>query len=229
MFIIMNKPAYWLRILFFLLIAIPECFAQINDAGLWTSVTLEKKLNRKITLGISEEFRFNENISELSTFFTEAAVEYEFTKAIAISGGYRFINKRRVDDSYSKRHRFLANLVLKWKFGEFNTSVRLRYQSQFSDIESSNDGSVPKNYLRTKLSVKYDLDKRYTPFISGETYYHTNNSDGILFDNFRLSAGIEYDFSKKSSAELGYIFDREVNINEPWTNYIIALSWKYRL
>jgi hypothetical protein len=75
----------------------------------------------------------------------------------------------------------------------------LRYQSQYADVNSSDDGPVPNNYLRPKLTVKYNLEKKYTPFISGEGFIHLNRADGILFDAYRLSAGMEYEFTKKSN------------------------------
>ena len=34
--------------------------AQVNDAGLWTSINLEKKITKKIAVDLSQEFRFNE-------------------------------------------------------------------------------------------------------------------------------------------------------------------------
>ena len=89
-------------------------------------------------------------------------------------------------------------------------SARIRFQSQYSGVNTSENGKVPDNYLRTKLSVKYDFEKRYTPYLSGETFFHLNAPDGILFDNYRLSFGFEYEFTKRSDIQLGYLIDREV-------------------
>jgi len=203
--------------------------AQVNDAGLWASINLEKSFNKKFTVALSEELRFNENISELGTFFTEVSAEYKFWKFLYVSAGYRFINKKSLDDSYSKRHRFLVNLNLKKKFNNFNTSLRIRYQSQFSDIESSDDASVPDNYIRTKLTGKYNSAKRIVPYITAESFFHLNNPEGVLIDNLRFSAGAEYEFSKRSMFDLGYLIDKEIMVNDPWTSYIIAVSWTYKL
>ena len=76
--------------------------------------------------------------------------------------------------------------------------------------------------------MKYDFEKRYTPYVSGETFFHLNAPDGILFDNYRLSFGFEYEFTKRSDIQLGYLIDREVQVNNPWTSYITTIAYNYR-
>ncbi len=201
--------------------------AQVNDAGLWASINLEKKITRKVSIHFTEELRFNENISELGMFFSELTGEYRFSKLLSVSGGYRFINKRRLDDSYSKRHRYLFNLNVKEKVGNLAMNVRIRYQSQYSDVESSPDGKIPSNYIRPKLTLKYDLNKKYTPWIYGELFVNVNRADGMLLDNYRVGGGVEYDFSKRSTLELGYLVNGELQVANPLTSYIISIGWNY--
>ncbi|MBL0072094.1 MAG: DUF2490 domain-containing protein [Bacteroidetes bacterium] len=98
--------------------------AQVNDAGLWTSINLEKKITKKIAVDLSQEFRFNENISELGSFFTEISAQYKLHKNLSIGAGYRFINKRELDDSYEKRHRMLFDLNAKEKFWKIAVSAQ---------------------------------------------------------------------------------------------------------
>lgn len=230
MFFIMSNRIIWVFAFLILILApVTTAVAQVNDAGLWASVNLEKKFSKKISLHFSEELRFNENFSELGTVFSELTGEYQFSKMFAVSGGYRFIQKRRLDDSYSTRHRYLINFNVKNKLGPVATNFRIRYQSQYSDIYSSEEGMVPSDYLRTKLSLKYNLQRKYTPFISGEMFVHLNRADGMLLDNYRVSAGMEYEFSKKSSIDLGYMVDREIQVKNPWTSYVVVIGWNYIL
>lgn len=225
MCIIMNR-----KLIVVLLICLPFLtFSQVNDAGMWYSVSLEKKFTQKLSAEVGTELRLNENFSEVGTFFTEAGMGYRFSKLISVSAGYRFTQKRRVEDTYSTRHRFLVNLNLRHKIEMVALTGRIRYQSQYSDVNSSDDGKVPNNYVRTKLSSKIDLNKRYTPYISYEAFIHVNRPEGMLYDNFRIAAGVEYEFSKKSAIDIGYMIDREVNVNDPWTNYVITVGWAYKL
>ncbi|MFM2190350.1 MAG: hypothetical protein RL491_736 [Bacteroidota bacterium] len=203
--------------------------AQVNDAGLWSSIGLQSELGKKFSLDGDIELRFNENITELGTVYGEALFGYKINKRWEASIGYRLIGKRRYDDTYSVRHRMLLNLAYKKKFNKITASFRARYQSQYADINRSDSWRVPDDYFRFKASFKYDTDKKWTPFVSGESFFYLNSQDGPLFTEYRLAAGVEYEYSKKSAITLGYIFDREVNVSDPWTNYIVSIGWSYKL
>lgn len=206
-----------------------SAFAQVNDAGLWMSVQLEKNITRRVMIYVAEELRMNENFTEAGTVFTEAGVEYRFPNIFRVSGAYRFIQRRRVDDFYSMRHRFLLDVSARKKFGNFQFILRERFQGQIADIDRDDDGGIWEYTLRNKLSLKYDFGKKYAPFISGELFYPLNKPEGNELDQYRVSAGIEYEFNKRSSAQLGYLVDREINVNDPLTEYVITLNFTYRL
>src|SRR5688572_17033789 len=111
--------------------------AQVNDAGLWASINVEKKLTQRLSIGLTEELRFNENISELSTIFTDLGVGYSFFKdeLLGVSANYRFIRRKNTEDFYTNRHRWYGDIVLKKKFGMIIPSYRLRFQTQFRDAQ----------------------------------------------------------------------------------------------
>ena len=219
---------------FFLLIFLSRFFfsthpgtAQVNDAGLWTSVNVEKKIISRLTVSLTEELRFNENISELGTAFTEIGADYKFNKFVSFGASYRFIQKRRVDDFYSLRHRYNMDLSLKYKIKKIGITLRERFQTQYSDVNTSENGKVPERYLRNKLTLKYDLDKKYMPFISAELFYQLSNPRGNEFDNVRYAAGFDYEINKRMSASLFYIINKEFNVNDPWTEYIIGTGFTF--
>ena len=210
-------------------LALPTALlGQVNDAGLWTSIDLQTDISKRFNVDANVELRFNENISELGTIYGETSLGYKFNKSLEFSAGYRLIGKRRLDDSYSARHRMLFNVSYRKKIKKITTTFRVRYQTQFTDINRSADWRVPEEYLRTKIAIKYDTDKKWTPFFSGESFYRIGVDPGIVFNEYRLSAGVDYDFNKKSGITLAYIFDREVQVEDPWTNYVVSLGWKYR-
>src|SRR5687768_11202671 len=92
MFFTMRSKFFRLIISGILFIHLPLVLpAQQNDAGLWGSINLEKKLTKKWSLHFSEELRLNENFSELGTAYTELTGEYRINKILSVSGGYRFI------------------------------------------------------------------------------------------------------------------------------------------
>ena len=223
----MNKIFYQLLFVCLFYLKIPVAFSQVKDAGLWSSVNLEKKITQKLTAGLSEELRFNENITELGTAFTEIGVDYKFYKFVSLGISYRFIQKRRVDDFYSTRHRYNIDLSLKYKIKKISVSLRERFQTQYADVNTSEDGKIAERYLRNKLTLKYDLDKKYTPYISCELFYQLSNPEGNEFDNIRYAAGFNYEFNKKMSVDLFYLINKEFHVNDPWTEYISGIGFNY--
>lgn len=204
-----------------------NCYSQVNDAGLWASVNLDKKVTQKLTFSLSEELRFNENVSELGTAFTEIGADYKFYKFVSLGISYRYIQKKRVDDFYSIRHRYNIDLSLKYKLKKINLTLRERFQTQYADVNTSEDGKIAERYLRSKLTVKYDLGKKYIPFISCELFYQLSNREENEFDNARYAAGFKYEFNKKMSIDLFYLINKEFHVNDPWTEYVTGIAFNY--
>jgi len=106
--------------------------------------------------------------------------------------------------------------------------MRGRYQSQYTNINTSETGGVPRNYLRSKFALKYNTEKKTSPFISIEFYNLLNDPSGKAFvNNIRYQFGLDYELNKFSSISLSYLINEEVNVNNPWTSYITAIGYKY--
>ncbi len=202
---------------------------QSKDAGLWTSVSIEAKLNKRLSAALSQEFRFNENISELGTVFTDAGLDYKLNKHFEVAVNYRYIHKHRVDDSYSKRHRFYADIKYAKKFKPLQLQLRSRLQDEYADFGRASDGGTPEFYLRNKFRVKYDTKKPYSPYLSVELFSPLSYPRSSAFDNIRSTAGIDYDLTKHHKIDLFYMIQRELNVSSPSTDFVIGIGYSYKL
>lgn len=208
-----------------LIFAFGNLRAQVNDAGLWTSYSLEKKLSQAWSASFSQELRLNENMSEAGTFFSDAGVTYKFNKRVKLSFNYRYSDKRNMDDSYSQRHRFYVDVTMREKLKPFIFTGRIRFQQQFEDIFTSENGLVPQRYIRPKLTCKLDLDKAFAPFISAE-YFNPMTCDRTFYlDKSRYMAGIDYQISSSGTLELFYLIQSELNQKNPLTDYVVGLGY----
>ncbi len=169
----------------------------------------------------------NENFTELGTFFTDIGLTYKISKNFRISGNYRIIEKRRLDDSYSIRHRYYFDLSYREKFKPIVVQYRIRFQSQYKDVYSSSDGMMPEYYLRNKITLKLDLDKKFTPYIYSELFTPLNKPDGIYIDNVRYCAGTEYKLNRMHSFDIFYMIQKEYNVPDPWTDYILGIGYNF--
>ncbi len=203
--------------------------AQVNDAGLWTSVKVETELVKKLNASILQEFRFSENITELGAFYTEAGLDYKINKHFQVEVNYRFSQKRQVENYYSLRHRFSIDLKYSKKLKPFELKYRIRFQDQYADIGRSKDGGVPEYYLRNKLSLQWDLKKAYTPYVSVELFSPLNYPRYYAFDNIRSIAGVEYAFTKHHKLDLYYMIHKEVNMSQPYTYFVVGIGYVYKL
>jgi hypothetical protein len=217
---------FWLIAIF--VTASPAGRAQVNDAGLWTDFTLEKKISKDLDFIFTQQTRFNENITEVGTFYFEAGPEYRFIKVFKVGLFYRFINKRRLDDGYSQGHRIFLDLSYRKKIRRFQAGYRIRFQIQYMDYRKSETGSVPSWDIRQKIHLEYNTKSRFDPYLDGEIWYNINPVRS-RFDNLRICTGIVTRITKNHFIDTGYIFQKEFNVVNPETDYIVYLGYKISL
>lgn len=216
------------------LIASSAAFAQAtDDAGLWATFNLDKKLNNKFSLFATEEFRMRENFTRVNLFYTDLGVEYRPAKILKVALAYRLIEKNLIDDSYSFRHRLMLDITLRKKVNKFVLSYRQRLQGEVRNVYSSEDGHLPEWYSRNKFTLKYDLDKPITPYIAAEFRYQIKNpraleSDGLFHRN-RYSIGLDYKRNDKNTFGLYYLVQQEYNVSAPQNLYIIGVEYSLSL
>jgi hypothetical protein len=224
----MNKPLKGFIILLLIFSGMIS-YSQVNDAGLWLSLNLEKKITPALSFNFSEELRMNENITEAGTIFSDFGLAYKFGSRFRMSANYRFINKRRPDDTYDMRLSYYIEGTYREKINPLILLFRVRFQSRYTDVFSSPDGKIPDYYTRTKLTLKLDLDKKIRPYIFAESFFKLNDQEGIQFDNMRYCAGIEYSFSRLHMVDLFYMIQKEYNVKNPLTNFIVGIGYYFTI
>jgi hypothetical protein len=211
-----------------------QSFAQtINDAGLWCTFNVEKKLTQKFGVFLTEEYRLKENFSRNNLFYTDLGLFYKPFDLIKVSLSYRCIEKFQLDKSISFRHRIMLDVLLKKKVEKFVLSFRQRLQTEYRNVYSSELGSIPEWYTRSKLTVKYDLDKPITPYVAVELRYQINNPRSVevnkLWHRARYIAGLDYKRNDKHTFGVYYLIQREWNVSSPQNLYIVGLEYSLSL
>ena len=228
-----------------------------NDLRLRTGLEFEKKLPRKFSIKFGEEFRLKESFTEVDRIHSEVDFSYDPFKWLKVSAVYRFTaidhdGKKKTDFKkyWDLRHRMSFNVALiyrtcyNWKF-----SLKERVQSTFMSKHKYDprEKNSPMWVLRTKLQADYKF--RHLP-LAPFTYVELCNTlnapelaNGNYINKMRAALGMEYRFNRRSSMELVYIFDYDLNKNvnvknstgelksitdEKEFNHIISVSYKYR-
>ena len=64
-----------------------------NDLEGWSAVQIDIKATEKLSFSVAEHLRYKNDVSILSTYFTQLETSYEVFKDFELGGGVRFIKK----------------------------------------------------------------------------------------------------------------------------------------
>lgn len=226
--------------------------AQSSDFGLWLSAGVEKKINKKWSVGIDADFRTRNDAQTVDRWDIGLNGEYKITDWLKINGGYqlRYENAREkltynTSGSYNNlrpsywyiRHAVYAGLTGSVDIGRFTVSLRERWQYVYRpekttdrydfDNEWWEETTVKgkaKNVLRSRLRVEYNIPKcKIDPFADVELF----NKWSI--QKVRYTIGADWRITKKHSASLFYRFqDNHSDSSEADNMHIIGAGYKFK-
>jgi len=215
------------NILLLIIVFASELKAQVEDAGLWAGIAIEKKINPALSVQLTEEIRLKENMSQSGVILSEIGATYKLNSHWTIATAYRYSNQRQLDLSYNHRHRYQIDLKYRYKYKLYIFDLRTRYQSQYESIFSSEDGKIPKNYWRERLSIKFDFETKIRPLVFAESFVQINAYDSYLLTQYRLGLGFEYKINRQHQIDLSWFKQQEINVNKPQTDYIWAVGYQF--
>jgi len=187
-----------------------------NEHQTRTSISLSKKLNKKLKLCISPELRLDENFA-LDKYQFEAELGYQLIKILSLEATYRFIGNLRDSKDTEYLNRYAISATLKKEFNRFEPSIKINYTDYTDDDDS-------KEFLRYKTSVKYNIPKcKITPSFGIEFFQQLN--DGDLY-KMRYSTGIVYKLCKKNY--LGAYYKLDYYLTEAKNKHILGVNYKIK-
>ena len=202
-------------------------WAQEEDARLWLQASVEKKIIPKGSVELIAGLRRGENYSRTDSYYYQLGFEYKLFKFLQAGILYRYSDKREYEPNFFHRDRWGGWLQFRKKFSKALVfDYRVFYQRQYTDMNRSEKGFIPSNYVRNKIRLQLDRKKRYKPYISAELFYQIkyNKSE---FNRARLALGVAYELDKHHKITPSYMFQKEINEPDPVTSYIIGIEYKY--
>ena len=208
---------------------LPLLAQEEQDAALWTTVNAEKKISKRFSVQLTEEFRLRDNMQRLNLFYTDLGLNWKGSDWFRGTLSYRWINKYMQEGYFSYRHRLSLDLVFRKKAGNYALSYRQRLQAEVRDVGKSSSGSLPEWYSRNRVEVKYNTGRRWQPYASAEFRYQISNprkkeSDAYWHRN-RYCLGLQYDLDKHSTIGFYYLIQREFNVSDPQQLYVTGLEY----
>ena len=203
------------------LLLISPCFVISQDLsqdfGTWTKVNLDFKINKKTSFTNKTELRTLDNSSQISQFYTQFSLNKKLNKKITTSFAWRLrlLNK---EYSFLLANRFHNDLNLKHKISDLSFYFRLRTQINFTS-NSSNE-----LYERTRLKLKYKINKKIAFYVYQELYFLLSSSERYFYDKTRFGTGIQYELNKKTDLEIKYLKINDINIENPNSLNVLGLK-----
>lgn len=226
----------YLRCIFIYLFFIPiEQHAQkvFNDAGMWNTLSVKHKLNKKFAVIITEEFRLKENHSQVNLTYSEIALEYSYKKFLKTSLVYRNIQKHQYQGPTSFRNRLQWDISVKKSFSKFALSYRHRLQGEVKDLLTSENGHYIEWFSRHKVGLKYDLNEKWTTNVSAE--YRLQLEDprspeyNYGFHRQRYQLGLNYKINSKQDFGIYYLYQNEFTIQKLTDIYILGIEYSIEI
>ncbi len=202
-------------------------FSQVNDAGLYADISIEKKINQSFALEYTNSNRFNENISEYGTLINEISLKYKFTKRSRLVFAYRQSLKRQLNNMYEPRGRFSVDFTQGFELWDIDLDIRLKFQTQQANVIFYDFDSDSQNTFRPRIKLKYKIQS-IEPYISFESFHPVWHSGDQPLSKLRGSVGVEYSFNNNHSVDCGYMIQREYFERNPITDYVVKIGYKFR-
>lgn len=203
-------------------------WSQTNDAGLWTSISLEKNWTKKIQTEVDFESRYIQNISLLETAFIDVGTRYEFSDFFRAAGTYRFGTDVTDDYEYRLRQRLTLDLYALWEIGKLDMDYRTRFQFNRRETFEREGGQLYNRSWRHKFSADHKLLKKVRMDESFELFL-SEEDRGFILSDFRITLALKYKINKRQDLKLGYLFQSQLQDTDPLREFVLQIGYSIEL
>lgn len=206
-----------------------------KDLEGWSAVQLDIRANEKTSFSISEHLRYRNDITTVSTYFTQLETSYEVLKDFELGGGVRFIKKN--DDVGKKQgieshFRYQFEAKFKHDIKRMGLSYRLRYQNKNELGFSEDEGDIAKEQLRLLFGVDYKLLPVNVIFKLKGEFFNTfvNKTIGNKINRQRFTLSASRKFNGFGKIALFYRVQDDLDVEVKKTKVTVSkaiLGFKY--
>lgn len=193
-----------------------------NDFRVWTGLSQEVDLSKKIELGFAQQIRFENNLTSIERHFYEVGLNFKLSKIYRISAAYRFS-----DEINTFNHRIQLDQSLNHNLpNKFWLKQRLRFQYNLDVPEYQKDDYR----IRYQLNLNKKFGKDFYLYTEPEIFFR-KTFDFSNFYQYRLEGGLTYEFGKGDPYKIQfyYIFEDEFNVIAPLRIHIIGFEFSISL
>jgi len=197
-----------------------------HDAMAWITVAVEKKITNRFSIGIMNQTTFNQNFREMGATYLDLGLTYKLSKYLSVSGNYRFTEARNLENVYQPIQRFYTDVTLSKGYRKFYFQFRSRLQVQYYGIDPTDSYRAMKNFNRNRFSIRYNINRVYSPYIFVEQFYRLNTIRKT--QAIRAGVGLTYKFNLQHRLDFYFLNQFQVNRSNPRIDYIYGITYSYK-
>ena len=204
-------------LIFIFLMSVKSVVAQIDnyDWWLWSSIDIEKKLNKRWNTIAGFEYRWKDGVALTDQVRGSLGVDYKLHKYLKLGVAYTLIaDKKQKKDIFLYRNRFTFNAMTSYKFKRFTASWRPRLQATFYD-PTERDADELEDYrwvVLNRFGLNYNIRKfPLKPYIQFEIFNRIFSDLKPSYNQNRFSAGLDIGIGKKHELDIGYKQENELS------------------
>lgn len=212
------KKTYFL---FFIFVALSSAAQDFNDdAALWLSIKLEKKIGNGLNAYLKHQSRFNENMTAYGLSYFDIGASYKLNKLIKFYGGAVLSRKDPLIELFENRQRYYFSINLKYSIKNLEISYRNQLQMQLKHQK----GISTELYDRNKIGFDYELNKRINFTLSQELYLPLNDPNGYFIDRSRSTMSMIYLIRKGQTIEPYFLYQFRMG-NSTQRDFVYGINY----
>ncbi|NEN25046.1 DUF2490 domain-containing protein [Cryomorpha ignava] len=202
-----------------------------NDFGVWIAGTFNKDVSKDIDFSIEQEFRLEENATQVGKSYTTFSLDYELRQWLRFGLNYRFILNKTGDGVFGHRHRVMGDLVLRGYQQRFTFTNRSRIQSEVRTINYSAEyGFSPAWDLRNTSKVNYKINRKFEPYVSLDIRFLIRDAREPAyqgFDRHRIKLGVDVLLARNRVLDLYLMTSRHWNVLELTQLFVVGMDFNF--
>ncbi len=200
-----------------------------DDARFWLYTKLNKNWTKKLETEFILQHRFHNNIADFSQINGNVEVKYRVSKAVKLIGGGVYGLRRKMTGRYGERYQVYGGFRVKQKINYFTIVYRNLVQAQMSENDVIRKRGA-NFYDRNKLTLKYELSKRFEIYTAGEVNLPVSIYGPAYINRFRWFSGLVYTINRNSYLQTYFLFQRKYGYDRlPPRDFIYGLTYGYNL
>jgi long-subunit fatty acid transport protein len=221
----MIKRKHILLVLF-CVICFGKIHAQNADFRSRLAVEVSGDINDRFGASVEIQERQKNNLVTFDKLFIEPALSFKLNKAWRTGVELRLMADSKKSRSIAYKMRPSVYVRYKFDVDDFDIRLKTSLQYGFDELTNLYLSYNQKLINRNSITIGYNwYGTKLKPEVGAEFYYHINSAQGGVINQVRLKAGVNYKINKRSSIDLYYLFDNEMNVSYPVDSHVLGITY----